>query len=413
MAACTCDSFSSSGAATTLTVQNTGTGKSLYVSQINADVHAIDALSNAASSMAVCATNTNNSGVAIKGNSVNGHAIWGNSTGSGSGVRGIGAGTGHGVNGLAAGASAHGVYGSTSNAATTAHGVCGTTSGGGYGVCGTTSGAGAGVYGSTSNTGNGILGECTNGTSGAGVKGTASGSSTTASIGVYGAHSHATNGIGVKGYAVGTSSYGVHGQSTGSSSSGVYGTSPYAGVQGSGTGASGAGILGVGSGGAYAGFFSGNVSITGNLAVSGSVSKSSGSFSIPHPFDESKMLNHSFVESPEMLNLYRGTVVMGDDGTATVELPSYFEAINIDFSYTLTAVGAPAPNLHVSKEIENLKFEVAGGVPGKKVCWIVAGVRNDEMSKKHPVLVETDKAPEFVLRPHNHLALDVKDESGV
>src|SRR5262249_38122795 len=50
-----------------------------------------------------------------------------------------------------------------------------------------------------------------------------------------------------------------------------------------------------------AGFFSGNVQVSGTL------SKSAGTFKIDHPLDPAnKYLNHSLVESPEMLNVYAG-----------------------------------------------------------------------------------------------------------
>ena len=50
-----------------------------------------------------------------------------------------------------------------------------------------------------------------------------------------------------------------------------------------------------------------------------------------------------------MLNLYRGTVVLDAAGEGWAALPSYFQSINRDFTYQLTAVGAPMPNLHVAK----------------------------------------------------------------
>jgi hypothetical protein len=49
--------------------------------------------------------------------------------------------------------------------------------------------------------------------------------------------------------------------------------------------------------------------------------------------------------------------------------PDYFEALNRDPSYHLTAIGAPMPNLHVAVEIQGNRFKIAGGVPGKKVSW--------------------------------------------
>jgi len=46
----------------------------------------------------------------------------------------------------------------------------------------------------------------------------------------------------------------------------------------------------------------------GNLSVAGMLSKGGGSFKIDHPLDpENKYLFHSFVESPDMMNIYNGT----------------------------------------------------------------------------------------------------------
>ena len=58
-----------------------------------------------------------------------------------------------------------------------------------------------------------------------------------------------------------------------------------------------------------------------------------------------KYLSHSFVESPDMMNIYNGNVTLGPDGTAWVRMPEWFEALNQDFRYQLTAMGAPGPNL--------------------------------------------------------------------
>ncbi|MDI6603347.1 MAG: hypothetical protein QME57_04580, partial [Patescibacteria group bacterium] len=76
----------------------------------------------------------------------------------------------------------------------------------------------------------------------------------------------------------------------------------------------------------------GTVSPTATLHVNGSVSKTSGSFDIPHP-DPSKEkdgwhLRHSFVESPTRGdNLYRWTVEV-KNGEAVIELPDYFRYLN-------------------------------------------------------------------------------------
>src|SRR5690606_1929323 len=68
--------------------------------------------------------------------------------------------------------------------------------------------------------------------------------------------------------------------------------------------------------------FSGTVSVSGGVSVLGSLSKGSGTFVIDHPLDpENKLLYHSFVESPDVKNIYDGIVTLDENGEATVELP--------------------------------------------------------------------------------------------
>ena len=133
----------------------------------------------------------------------------------------------------------------------------------------------------------------------------------------------------------------------------------------------------------------------GDLSVAGRLSKASGSFTIDHPqAPTEKTLSHSFVESPDMMNVYNGTVKLGADGTAVVKLPGYFEVLNKDFRYQLTPIGAPAPDLHVAEEIADNRFRIAGGVSGMRVSWQVTGIRNDPYARKNRIRVEEEKAPE-------------------
>lgn len=99
-------------------------------------------------------------------------------------------------------------------------------------------------------------------------------------------------------------------------------------------------------------------------------------FVIDYPLDPAnKKLRHFCIESDEVLNLYRGMVTLDANGQAIVELPAYFEAINKDFSYQLTAIGT-AVQPYVKAEIENNQFIVAGA-PNTKVSWTVYAERND------------------------------------
>lgn len=136
----------------------------------------------------------------------------------------------------------------------------------------------------------------------------------------------------------------------------------------------------------YAGYFAGDVEVNGNL------SKSAGSFKIDHPLDpENKYLQHSFVESPDMMNVYNGNVVLDRNGEAAVPMPDYFEALNRDFRYQLTAIGAPGPNLHVAAKIERNQFKIAGGAAGMEVSWQVTGMRKDPYANANRIRVEVEK----------------------
>ena len=108
-------------------------------------------------------------------------------------------------------------------------------------------------------------------------------------------------------------------------------------------------------------------------------------FIIDHPLEPAtKSLRHACVEGPEAYNVYSGTITLDGQGKASVILPDYFEALNKDYRYQLTAIGAAAPSLHVAKEVTGNQFAIAGGTPGMKVSWEVTGVRNDPYFQDHP-----------------------------
>src|SRR5262249_8479428 len=139
----------------------------------------------------------------------------------------------------------------------------------------------------------------------------------------------------------------------------------------------------------YAAYFDGKVHITGPLEKPG------GSFKIDDPIDPAnKYLYHSFVESPDMKNIYDGVATLDANGNATVTLPHWFEALNGAFRYQLTAIGAPGPNLYIAAEVQNNQFKIAGGKAGMKVSWQVTGIRHDPWAEQHRIPVEEDKAPQ-------------------
>jgi hypothetical protein len=139
--------------------------------------------------------------------------------------------------------------------------------------------------------------------------------------------------------------------------------------------------------GDLAAFFDGNVEVTGFLMKTG------GAFKIDHPLDpENKYLVHSFVESPDMKNVYDGVVTLDAKGEALVPLPDYFEATNKDFRYQLTCIGGFAP-VYIAEEISDNKFKIAGGESGMKVSWLVTGIRKDPVAEANRIQVEVDKEP--------------------
>jgi len=143
--------------------------------------------------------------------------------------------------------------------------------------------------------------------------------------------------------------------------------------------------------GAVPGTTTGNVKIDGDLSVTGSVEKGGGTFKIDDPLDpENRYLYHSFVESDEMMNVYAGNVILSDDGSAWVDLPDWFEALNKDFRYQLTCVGAYAP-VYVAEPVSGGRFRIAGGRSGLQVSWQITGVRNDPWAQKHRMKVEVEK----------------------
>ena len=136
-----------------------------------------------------------------------------------------------------------------------------------------------------------------------------------------------------------------------------------------------------------AGRFIGGVEIMGDLNVTGTKN-----FKIDHPLDpENKYLVHAAIESVEVLNIYSGNARLDANGEAVVHLPEWFQAINRDFRYSLTPIGAPASGLYVAQEITDSHFKIAGGVAGLKVSWQVTGVRSDPALLKRPFKPEQDK----------------------
>jgi hypothetical protein len=356
-------------------------------------------------------------GSGVRGNSDSGFGVFG-SSGTGDGVRGLSA-SGNGLFGFSQ--NGNGVSGGTGNGS--AAGVIGANSGGGgLGVLGQAfngtgvrgiSSTGFGVFGSSvtftavearSNTGFGIFGSSNTNTgihgqsgSGTGVFGT---TGANGSVGVHGTNTG--GGVGVLGEA--STAAGVLGVSDHSLGAGVAGHSTNDGIGATGQSPNGLGVFGATNTGVgvWAQSAEGGTAILavseelagrfiGDVTVTGVLSKGGGSFRIDHPLDPAnKYLSHSFVESPDMLNIYTGNVTTDDNGDAAVVLPEYFMALNRSFRYQLTVIGQFAQAI-VAEEITDRRFTIKTDKPRVKVSWQVTGIRQDAWANRHRIRVEEEK----------------------
>jgi hypothetical protein len=270
------------------------------------------------------------------------------------------------------------------------HGVYGKHYGGNYGYLGSEN---YGVYGD-SYSGIGVYGHSNMGYGVEGRNGPVVGSLGGVNIGVRG---ECSGGSGVSGtsssgngvYGVTSSGYALRGESDGPGYA-VYGRTTASGSNHAGcflidhASNSAKAVYGRTSGTGHAGYFNGDVHINGTLT------KTFGTFKIDHPLDpENKYLYHSFVESPDMMNVYNGNVILDENGEAWVDLPERFEALNRDFRYQLTCIGGFA-RIYVAEEITDNRFKIGGGTPGMNVSWQVTGIRQDTYAKAHPMVVEQE-----------------------
>ena len=140
--------------------------------------------------------------------------------------------------------------------------------------------------------------------------------------------------------------------------------------------------------------------------ISGSLSKGSGSFRIPHPLpalNDTKDLVHSFVEGPQADNLYRGKVVLSS-GSATVDIDSAagmtdgtFVLLNRDVQcFTTNETGWTAIKGSVTGN--QLSIIAQDSSCTDTISWMVIGERQDQhmydtqwTDSDGRVIVEPDK----------------------
>jgi trimeric autotransporter adhesin len=157
---------------------------------------------------------------------------------------------------------------------------------------------------------------------------------------------------------------------------------------GGGGGIGGDGIIasnGMGFANGFAGEFLGDVDVTGAITAG------TKDFKIDNPLDPAnKYLVHASVESSEMMNIYTGNVTTDSQGSATVQMPEWFEALNTDFRYQLTVIGQFAQAI-IATKIQNNRFEIRTTAPDVEVSWQITGIRQDAFAKAHPLVVDQEK----------------------
>ncbi len=388
-------------------VQQTGVGPGVFAT--SAGGNAVWGITSSISAAGVIGDNTFGEAVVGRNRGGNGvGAVVGRNDSSGYGVRGFNTKDGIGVlgqSGISGGTGVAGRFENVNAANTSSTAVNVATNGIGSGVTISLSnasngaraidvnqsGVGPGVF-ATSAGGNAVWG-ITSSISAAGVIG-----DNTFGEAVVG-RNRGGNGVGAVVGRNDSSGYGVRGFNTKNG----YGVLGQAGISG-GTGVAGrfenvnaansSDVLQVVTNSATgrAALFTGDVQINGDLTVTGTVAKGGGSFKIDHPLDPAnKILFHSFVESPDMKDINDGTIVLDANGEAWVQLPDWYEALNKEFCYQLTAIGAKAPGLFIAQEVKDNRFKIAGGVAGMKVSWQVTGIRHDPWAEKHRIQVEVEK----------------------
>ena len=230
--------------------------------------------------------------------------------------------------------------------------------------------------------------------------GPSNGTSSAIGTGGSGVHAIGGQGIGIDdgggsgvtaigGNASGQSGWGGPGV-TATGGNGVEGGDGIAAIAGTGSGGiNGNGIYAMGGDGTetFAGYFQGDVEVLGTL------SKSSGSFKIDDPLDPAnKYLYHSFVESPDMKNIYDGNVVTDGSGTATRHHARVVRGSEHGFPLSTHHHWPARPSLDRVGNQPMAASPIKTSKPGVKVSWQVTGIRQDAWAKAHRIPVEVDKA---------------------
>lgn len=290
---------------------------------------------------------------------------------------------------------------SLSNASNGARAIDVLHSGVGPGVFSTSAG-GTALWGITQSiSAAGVLGDNASGEAVVGRQGTVCemGTNTCAGIGSVVGRQDGERGYGVRGFYTDADPLGIGvlgqtgisgGQGVAVRGENVNTSNPANAIEGTTRGA-GAGIFGTETStdaAALAGRFDGNVTINGNLTVTGT---KTGLFIDDPRAPAERTIGQTPLDTDELSVFYSGNVTTGDDGRATVRLPEYAQAIASDWRYTLTPIGRFGQAI-VEREVEDGVFVVRTEHPSTKVSWSVVGTRIDPYADAHPFVAVLPKA---------------------
>ena len=119
----------------------------------------------------------------------------------------------------------------------------------------------------------------------------------------------------------------------------------------------------------------GDLSTNSDLSVLGSSTVlGAKSFRMPHPLKDEHWLQHGCTESPISGTEYTGRATIGADGSAVVELPDYFEALNKARNRTVQVTPIGRPFLVGAEDVGDGRVTVYGD-PGREVFWLVKAER--------------------------------------
>ena len=145
------------------------------------------------------------------------------------------------------------------------------------------------------------------------------------------------------------------------------------------------------------------------VTIDGSLSKSSGSFKIPHPLpskNATHKLVHSFIEGPQADNIYRGVSTL-TDGTVTINLDTEagmtegtFVLLNTNIScFTSNESDWDAVKGSVSGNILTISCQNSSSTA--TISWLVIGERHDQ----HMIDTDwTDENGRVIVEPTNEEA---------